>query len=655
MNIVNKGGFKVDLIAIGNILNDKGSTIGLRLLDISNNQVKDVDIQSIKSVLKGSGVVIRNIDIVNDELHGSCGSIDSLPKIVNNMVYGKSPMIIISKIDSQGFRVSDWRGKIVAVRTNTLIEYGKVHGISNGKIVDNKYIACKSGEFIMEAITNTRKDKDEAYTGEYIEEIEPLLPVARTLSIYETKNRNRDIIVSYDNEYKKINKRTISWAGHRERIQDIVKGKVYRGNKFTLLGNIFNMLYIDSDKDMALIRMALKSNKLREQIDSRIDEMVQQRRNSCKKDSITGIPLPTRKDRYNPIFIPYDAIKCDNDIDYFTIEKYVQYLKAMDTYIFLYIELDTPGIALARTCTTRGIDYKIIKGRVGEDISTVTLEEIYEKSESYSNVIVDGNSITIIGLDGTYMYDMDLIYKTYKRNSIITSKGAKSALLGIKYNEQIEESGLLRKLHTDLKEVAIPDCVTRINNNSLDIRKTQHIIFNDNIKESGARIMCRYPYYYPYYSLDSVDINCNPKAGLNILKSIKYTGKKLRDIQIKFNRDISTKEYLLIIDSGHTQNVEANNIVNGKISTVFAEKVLETLIQENRKYIDSIMSNNTIFSSSKSLDNTLDKLKTMKTVGDRVVQATDTTVQISDKFKQLCDLIDKIYNKTTYGVWRVSK
>ena len=167
--------------------------------------------------------------------------------------------------------------------------------------------------------------------------------------------------------------------------------------------------------------------------------------------------------------------------------------------------------------------------------------------------------------------------------------------------------------------------------------------------------MCRYPYYYPYYSLDSVDINCNPKAGLNILKSIKYTGKKLRDIQIKFNRDISTKEYLLIIDSGHTQNVEANNIVNGKISTVFAEKVLETLIQENRKYIDSIMSNNTIFSSSKSLDNTLDKLKTMKTVGDRVVQATDTTVQISDKFKQLCDLIDKIYNKTTYGVWRVSK
>lgn len=35
----------MDLIAIGNILGNKDETIGLRLLDISNSQVKDVPVK----------------------------------------------------------------------------------------------------------------------------------------------------------------------------------------------------------------------------------------------------------------------------------------------------------------------------------------------------------------------------------------------------------------------------------------------------------------------------------------------------------------------------------------------------------------------------------------------------------------------------------
>lgn len=83
---------------------------------------------------------------------------------------------------------------------------------------------------------------------------------------------------------------------------------------------------------------------------------------------------------------------------------------------------------------------------------------------------------------------MQKIYVDYNRKILKSTKSAKSALLGIKHIEEIENNGLLRKLDTDTKEIVIPDNVTELGRESLYINETtERVIFNDNIKASSSR------------------------------------------------------------------------------------------------------------------------------------------------------------------------
>ena len=148
MILISVGVIIMRLMAIANITNGQ-DTIGLRILDTENKQVRDVPIDNITEVLNSKSVKVDNLDIKDGKIIGSNGSIDRLPKIVNEQILGKSPLIIISQLEDDKYRVSDFKGMLADFRTEEVIKYAQEHGISNGKIVS------KDGTEFVSSITGT--------------------------------------------------------------------------------------------------------------------------------------------------------------------------------------------------------------------------------------------------------------------------------------------------------------------------------------------------------------------------------------------------------------------------------------------------------------------------------------------------------------------
>lgn len=94
------------------------------------------------NVISSGQLTIRNVGVNGNEIKGICGSIDSLPKIKCNRLIGKSPMIILSRIVDIGFRISNWKGEVLAVKSQYLIKYGNINGLDNGK-VEHMSMICR--------------------------------------------------------------------------------------------------------------------------------------------------------------------------------------------------------------------------------------------------------------------------------------------------------------------------------------------------------------------------------------------------------------------------------------------------------------------------------------------------------------------------------
>ena len=148
------------LIAVANISNGKNA-IGFRLLDTDTKQIKDVPLSNVENVLKSGDVKIDNLTIKEGKISGSNGSIDRLPKIVNNQLIGKSPIIVLEQLGDQGYAVSDFKGSILKINTEDILKYAKINGISNGKIVEKEgteFISSINGKYTLIQTDKSKSD-----------------------------------------------------------------------------------------------------------------------------------------------------------------------------------------------------------------------------------------------------------------------------------------------------------------------------------------------------------------------------------------------------------------------------------------------------------------------------------------------------------------
>lgn len=155
--------FGVDIRLIGIIEDRNKRMAGCRLLDLGSRGIKDVSISSLTEALKTASVKVVGLELEGNRLVGTNGRLKRYPVIVDRVVRGRSPLIILSQyIDGDstvGFRVCDWKGKIVDATVDFVIKYAELQGIANGAIKelgDRKIVSSICGEYNKINITNSK-------------------------------------------------------------------------------------------------------------------------------------------------------------------------------------------------------------------------------------------------------------------------------------------------------------------------------------------------------------------------------------------------------------------------------------------------------------------------------------------------------------------
>lgn len=569
----------MNIIAVANI-SDGTNTIGFRLLDAESKQVKDVPIANIIEILKENKVTISNLMYSNNNVVGSNGSIDRLPKIVNNKLIGKSPLIVISRVGNTEYRVADFKGNIKIMNNKNILEYARLNGISNGKInsKDGKeFISSISGSYTIEE--KSLLDSEELYLGELITDSEPLLPVVRLNTLFNLSNIDNIPYNTLTHYYN--GKIVVNGADNFLRYfkpDMLTYNQVYQTDKYTVCDRIFVKVRIGNEEDRSLIENILARKGTIERINDMLERM-EQRRPSGRRDQLTGIIKPTKQLRYSTLIVEEEINIQFRDyayIDMIETEKYIDILKAMENNIYVCIRLRTNKVALARRASKKGIDYSVIDTRSIKKMERVNLEEIYETADEYDNVTVDKDIMTIRGLDGVYRYEMDTVYEVYKRYKVDSVTNAKAALVDPTYEEVVEANGDLKRLYGSLKVLKIPDNVNRIVEGSIQAsNKTEAIILGENVKQCSARALCKEG---SIPGLKYIEIGCNKRAGLGILKSLEnFNDFKAGVIELKYTREISPEEYFFILYAEY-RRFEVGNLE--KMDDEFIFRVVQLIIEK---------------------------------------------------------------------------
>lgn len=184
---------KVYLIGIAK--NNK-KYIGFRLLDVDNKQVIDVTSDNLKLAISKNKIKVENIELSNGEIKGINGSLDRYP-IIDGSLNSKS-VIIIEKNNDNTFKCCNYLGKIADIPENKLVEYSKLYGIANGKIVNN-HISSISGTY-----ETTNKPEQNSILAINLKEFETESVRLSHKTIVNNVNvdyDNRSIVVAI-NEYK---------------------------------------------------------------------------------------------------------------------------------------------------------------------------------------------------------------------------------------------------------------------------------------------------------------------------------------------------------------------------------------------------------------------------------------------------------------------
>lgn len=565
----------MNIITIANILNNK-ETIGFRLLDIDTREVTEVSIDKLKKAILHNKVTIDNLVVEDNNIVGSNGSIDKLPKLSHGQLIERAPLIIISRIGNVGYKVCDYRGNIVNLKEEDIIKYGKFTGLANGQIVnrDNKeYIRAISGSYRVERLEGSAS-KQLVYTGEVVKDrrqLKPILTVDFTLDYGE--------IVYKGGNYKihSIDKRLINTG--------VKKDLVYESDRHTLLNEIHRWLFVDTDRD-EIIEL-LKGGYIKNSIDTSIAEFKKvYKLEELDIDSETGIYKPENDTEYREIRVQTSNIN-NFKVSGEELDKYLRYLKVMNVGILLVKEIKSKDICLFRRCTTEGINYTVFSRNksIKYEFRQYNLEYVYYNHLEYDNVIVDGKYMTVVGLDGVYRYDMDKISKQYGREILPASiKKTKANMLGIDYIEIISAKGDLIKIGNVGSNLVIPNNVKNILEYSIILTGVSRITFGSHIESCSINCFDD-DIDYGATMLEYIEIG-SKTASADIFDSIIALDRQFsKSIVINFTYDI-TPEFF--IDKIYSSRYVDRVLVNGNkdyIDDKFAWGVIKTLLIDEQQTI----------------------------------------------------------------------
>lgn len=142
------------LMLVGTIEYEADEIIGYRLMRLNSEEVGDVPLNRVIQLLKTTDTKIKGLRVEGGKLVGTNGSISRYPVIGKSGIRGKSPLIILSQYIKEGmtvgFKVCDYKGKIIDVSIESAIEYAEQNGIANGAIKslgDKKIISSIVGTY----------------------------------------------------------------------------------------------------------------------------------------------------------------------------------------------------------------------------------------------------------------------------------------------------------------------------------------------------------------------------------------------------------------------------------------------------------------------------------------------------------------------------
>lgn len=187
------------LFAIADLM-ENGKSIGKRLYDIESKGTKDVPNQAVLKVLSGNPSIIKNLEIVGNELAGIGGSLSRYAKVdarTGKLIAGKAVVIVkrITKAeDTVGFDVVNYKGESKRLRESDVATLE----LANGKVVERdgrKFVSSIYGEYVEEEIKVPEKNrgeesKKEVTAGAVGREAKPVEPVKMT-SAAGDKDRER--------------------------------------------------------------------------------------------------------------------------------------------------------------------------------------------------------------------------------------------------------------------------------------------------------------------------------------------------------------------------------------------------------------------------------------------------------------------------------
>ena len=574
------------LIAIAHISNGK-DTLGLRLLDIDAGNTKDVPLSNIKDILKSGNIQIENLTIQNEEVTGYNGSIERLPKLVNNQLVGKSPLIIINQLGEVGYEVCDFKGAISKVKTAAVMAYAKANGIANGKIVnkeEKEFISAIEGTYKTKTIEKPKKV--ELYTGELVYGGKTLLPILITYPTDRVDLGDRKTVINCYNGQPIISS---IWKKSKINteidINNIKKELMYECNGFTLLLCAQKNFKVTSRNQEEIIKL-LKDKGTRDSVDASITGLNNRYAGYNKsRDAETGLLIPKSDMVYESVIVDknIDGILNSNDaISAEEIEKYIKKLKVMGVRIFIRYNIQSKTIALVRECSTNGISYKTYKvSAYGSTlIGSTNLEDIHQYNKEYDNVTINGNQMQITGFDGVYNYDMEKIQQEYHRTIMQSNRNIKAALLKSSYHEGINEIGELKRFRSDSPRLIIPSSVKIIKPKSIIIStENKELIFGSNIEECDENCFdINRTSGVVYKGLEYIEINCNEAATKGILKTLNMHRESISkdNLKIRFNRAVTSIEYAEILNVTSVKVIEIKN----NIDDDFIMQVLKRLVED---------------------------------------------------------------------------
>lgn len=123
--------------------------VGFSILDPKTSEKQIISKQALETVMSNNRVNMLNVKLEKTGLKGKGGSLDRytaldmngniLPcKHPNAQNKKATPMVILAKLGDAGFKAASYDGKIANLANSTVIEYGLVNGIANGKIITEK-------------------------------------------------------------------------------------------------------------------------------------------------------------------------------------------------------------------------------------------------------------------------------------------------------------------------------------------------------------------------------------------------------------------------------------------------------------------------------------------------------------------------------------